>query len=80
MSTERIITIIAEELACKHPFRVAPIVTADSMFEDLRVNGIDLTCIAVAVGDAFGREFGDAEIEGWAGVADVVRSVEKVDA
>ena len=26
---ERLITIIAEELACKHPFRVAPTVAAD---------------------------------------------------
>jgi acyl carrier protein len=49
----------------------------DALLADLNLDGIDMTCIAMDVEEAWHFELRDPEIERWVTVKDIAASVER---
>lgn len=74
--SDQIIAIVAKELACNHPTRPAPEVTAESLLvDDLGCDAIDIVCLTVAIEEALGVDISDAAAESWRDVRDIAASV-----
>lgn len=75
--TTRIIEIVAQALAENHPWRVEPLVKADSSFDDLHADDVDKLSIRDRIEHAFNIEIRDAALKLWASVSDIIALVER---
>ena len=62
-------------VAMKHR-STRPIVTSDTIFEDIGLDALERAEIAMGAEDLFGIEITDAELEAWETIGDIVRTVE----
>ena len=72
MTASRIIQIVAEALSENHPWRVEPVVTADSTFEQLRADDVDKLSIRDRIEQEFNFEIRDAPLRSWETVQDII--------
>lgn len=71
----RVCEIVAQALAENHPWRVEPVVTVDSTFEELRADDVDKLSIRDRVEQEFGIEVRDAPLQSWASIPDIISTV-----
>lgn len=70
-----VITIIKGALVGMQVHWSAPEIEENTCLSDLKVDAVDMVCIACALDEHFGFELSDDQVGSWERVADVIASV-----